>query len=107
MAMDGISASLSGVRTAAQAVAVTSNNVANLNTPDFRAKRLDQQDLPQGGVRPAQIQASQDTPVPGGSNVDLATEAVNLKTEGLSYQANLKFLKVQDDLLGAALDMKA
>ena len=105
--MDGIAASLSGVRTAALSVAVTGNNVANVNTPEFRARRLEQQDQAQGGVRPSGLRESQEATVPGGSNVDLATEAVALKTDSLSYAANLKFLKVQDDLLGSVLDMKS
>ena len=39
--------------------------------------------------------------------MDLATEAVNLKTQGVGYQADLKFLEAQDRMLGSALDMKA
>ena len=39
--------------------------------------------------------------------MDLATEAVNLDTQGAGYSANLKFLQVQQNLLGTALDMQA
>ncbi len=105
--MDGISTGLSGMAVSAQSVAVSARNVANLNTPGYQAEVLRQADVEPGGVRATGIQESQEPANPGGSNVDLATEAVNLDTAGLTYQANLKFMQVQQNLVGAALDMKA
>lgn len=105
--MDGISTGLSGVAVAGQSVAVSARNVANLNTPGYQAESLRQADLEPGGVRATGIQESREPAGSEGSNVDLATEAVNLDTQGLTYQANLKFMQVQQNLLGAALDMKA
>jgi flagellar basal-body rod protein FlgC len=105
--MDGISASVSGAQTAAQGVAVAANNIANLNTPGYQARSLDQQALPQGGVVGDAVQQSQAALSPGGSNVDLATEAVNTDTQGAGYQADLKALQVQNHMLGTALDLKA
>lgn len=105
--MDGVSASLSGLQTAAQGVALSAGNVANLNSAGYRALSLVQEEQPQGGVRAAAVQESQ-APLPaGGSNVDLGTEAVGLDTQGLSYQADLTFLKAQQQMLGSALDLKA
>ena len=105
--MDGMAIGASGVYTAAQGVALGANNVANVNTAGYRAQSLQQQSLPQGGVAADGVQASQAPLTPGGSNVDLATEAVNLDTQGAGYSANLKFLQVQQNLLGTALDMQA
>ena len=105
--MDGISASMSGVNVAAQSIALSSNNVANINTDGYKAKSLQQQALPQGGVEASAVRESQQPTSSGGSNVDLATEAVNLKTEGIGYQADLKFMQVQQKLLGTALDLQA
>lgn len=105
--MDGISASASGLGVTAQSIALTSNNVANVNTNGYRSQTLQQEDLPQGGVRASGVQRSQEPLNPGGSNVDLGTQAVNLDTQGNSYQADLKFLQVQQSLIGTALDMKA
>ena len=105
-AMDGIPAS-SGLNVTAQSLALTANNVANVNTGGYRALTLRQQELPQGGAAAAGIQESQQPLAPGGSNVDLATEAVNLQAQGASYQADLKFMQVQQKLLGTALDLKA
>ncbi len=105
--MDGISAAISGIGVSAQGVALSAGNVANLNTDGYRARSLRQEDLPQGGVRSAGVAESQEPLNPGGSNVDLAAEAVSLDTRGLSYKADLTFLQVQQNVLGAALDMKA
>ena len=105
--MDGVSASLSGVQAAAQGVALAASNGANLNSSGYRARTQVQQALPQGGVAEGAVQESQAPLEPGGSNVDLATEAVSLDTQGVAYQANLKFLQVQNKLLGSALDLKA
>ena len=105
--MDGISNSLSGANVAAQSLALTSNNIANVNTNGYRSLSLQQEALPQGGVEAATIQASQQPTTPGGSNVDLATQAVSLDTQGLGYQSDLKFLQVQQKVLGTALDLNA
>jgi flagellar basal body rod protein FlgB len=87
-------------------VALSAGNVANLNTDGYKAKSLQQQDLEQGGVRATGVRESQEPQNPGGSNVDLATEAIKLDTQGLSYQADLKVLQVQQNILGTALDLK-
>ena len=105
--MNGIAASTSGMVTAGQGLAVAANNVANVNTAGYQAKRLDQETQSQGGVRASGLTASQAPTTPGGSNVDLATEAISAQTDSFSYQANLKFLSVQNDILGSTLDMKA
>jgi flagellar basal-body rod protein FlgC len=104
--MDGISASLSGLQTAAQSFAISANNVANLNSSGFRAQSLVQEDQAGGGVYGAAVQQSQAPMDPGGSNVDLGTEAVNLDTQGTAYQADLTFMQVQNSLLGTALDLQ-
>jgi len=107
--MDGVSASSSGIQAATQSMAASANNLANLNTDGYRAQTVVQEAQPQGGVRdtvtlqsPAQAQSR-----PGGSNVDPATEAVNLDTQGTSYQANLQAANAQQQMLGSALDLQA
>ena len=107
MAVTGLSAGLSGMQAAAQGVAVSAYNVANVNSAGYRAKSLELAEQAQGGVAAEGVAESQAALAPGGSNVDLATEAVNLKTQSTAYQADAKFLKVQERMLGTALDMKA
>ena len=109
--MDGVSASSSGIQAVTQSMAASANNLANLNTDGYRAQTVVQEAQPQGGVRdtvvlqsPAQPQAQSR---PGGSNVDPATEAVNLDTQGTSYQANLQAANAQQQMLGSALDLQA
>jgi len=105
--MDGVSLGASGLNVSTQSIALSANNVANANTDGYKAKTLQQQDLQQGGVRAAGVRESEEPAEQGRSNVDFATEAVNLDTRGLSYQADLKFMQVQQSLVGTALDMKA
>jgi flagellar basal body rod protein FlgG len=105
--MDGISASRSGLNVSAQSLATSASNLSNLNTNGYKAQSLQQQALPQGGVQATSLQASQTPGVPGGSNVDPGTEAVNMLTQASGFGADLKALEVQQNLIGAALDMKA
>ena len=105
--MDSMATALSGVNVSAASLAYTANNVANVNTNGYRAKALQQQEQPQGGVRASGVETSQAAQAPGGSNVDLATEAVNLLTQGGGYQANLKVAESQQKMLGSTLDIKA
>jgi len=105
--MDVNSIGLSGVNAAALGTSVTANNIANANTRDFKAKRLDLEDQVQGGTRPGVLRESQAPLAPEGSNVDLASELTNLITQGGAYQANLKVLQAQSQMLGATLDLKA
>jgi flagellar hook protein FlgE len=105
--MDVNSIGLSGVNTAALGATVTANNIANANTKDFKAKRLEQEELAQGGTRPSALRESQEPPSPEGSNVDLATEFTSLIGQGVTYKANLKVVEAQTEFLGTALDLKS
>nr|WP_320133448.1 flagellar basal body rod C-terminal domain-containing protein [uncultured Holophaga sp.] len=98
---------LSGLNAASLGTAVTANNIANANSSGYKAKRLDLEDQAGGGVKASQLSESQESTVPGGSNVDYATEMVNLMTQSGSYSANLETLKTQDEMLGQIMDMKA
>lgn len=98
-------ASISGMNAAALGVAATANNIANLQSKDYRAQRVELQDRPEGGVEVSGLGVSQELGVPGGSNVDLATEMTNLMTQSTTYEANLKALKAQDQLIGQTLNL--
>lgn len=105
--MDLTAIGLSALRTAALGEAVRANNVANVNSDGFRAKRLEREDQPTGGVRASGLTASPEPPVPGGSNVDLAKEFTDNAVDSAGYKAGLKLLQVADEQLGQALDLKA
>jgi flagellar basal body rod protein FlgC len=98
--MDGMSSSVSGIQAASQSLGVTALKIAN--APGPRPKALEQEAQIQ--PEPAAVRENQEAPNPGR---DLAVEAMNLKADRVTYEANLQFLQVQSGLLGTALDMKA
>lgn len=105
--MDLSAVGLSGMRAAAVGINATANNVANAQSVDYRAKRVDQTARAEGGVDATSLRESPEPTMPEGSNVDLATEATNLITQSRAYEASMKVVQAQDQLLGQALDLKA
>ncbi len=105
--MDATSIGVSGLNAMTAGVAVNANNVANVNTKDFKAKRLDFEDRVQGGVQPATLRESPEPTTPEGSNVDLATEFTSIATQADTYKANSRVLQAQKEMLGTVLDLKA
>jgi len=105
--MDTFSIALSGLQTSGNGMAVTANNVANANSEDYKAKRMDQEDVQGGGTRPSTLQESQEPTAPGRSNVDYATEMTGSMLQSASYQANLKVIQVESQILGQTMDLKA
>ena len=105
--MDLSGIALSGLRAASAGMAVQANNVANLNTDGFKAKRLDLAAEAGGGVETRGLSEDPAPSFQGASNVDLATEAVQGMGFEVMYKANLKILKASDDLMQATLDLKA
>jgi flagellar hook protein FlgE len=106
-AMDTTAVSLAGINAATLGVAVVANNVANANSKDYKAKRVDFEDTRQGGVIPSGLQESQGTAVPGGSNVDLASEFTDLLAFADTYKVNAKVLEVRQEILGTVMDLTA
>ena len=86
----------------------TAENVANVNTDGFRARRYDAgtdsvtlSDQP----RPDAAGPNQDALPP--SDVDLATEFVNLKKFEIGYRASGVVFSVADRMTGELLDLLA
>lgn len=105
--MDGFGIALSGLRAASAGLAVQANNVANQRSEGYQAKRLDLAAQAEGGVQVQGLSVDPAPAVPGGSNVDLASEAVQGMGFDVMYKANLKVLKAEDERLKATLDLKA
>ena len=103
--MDPLSASVSGMRAAALGVASVAGNVANVNTPGYRPRRVDFQELLEGGVEVASVREEGGVPPEGMSGVDLASESTDLLGYAATYEANLKVLDAQDEVLGTAMDL--
>ncbi|GLH69391.1 hypothetical protein GETHPA_09240 [Geothrix rubra] len=105
--MDAFGPALSGLRAASAGLAVQANNVANQLSDGYRAKRVDLAEQPAGGVAVQGVSADPSPTVPGGSNVDLATEMVQGMAMDVMYKANLKVVQSEDQRLKATLDLKA
>lgn len=114
--ISGINSALSGLMAFQKKVDSIANNVANINTDEFKKTRvtLAEQD-PQGVT--ANVQKIE-TPgpvvteqTPEGdqlvekSNVELSEELPNLMLNRRFFQANLKTIQTEDQMLGSLLDI--
>ncbi len=104
--MDVVGIALSGLRAASAGLTVQAGNVANQLSDGYKAKRVDLVAEASGGVRVSGVSADPTPAGPGGSNVDLATEAVQGMSLELLYKANLKVLRTQSELDKATLDLR-
>ena len=99
--MTGLSSiALSGMNAAQTRMAVAGHNIANVQTPGFRAQQVAQRTQASGGVATAVTRA----PQPG---VSLANELVGQMSAGYAFKANLRTLEVERSMLGTLLDMQA
>jgi len=114
--IDSISSSLSALTAARKKMGVTSNNIANVNTDEFKKSRVTLSEGSNGGVSATvdvvdtpgipKETIQNDRPVQTeSSNVDLAEELTELIPTKSLYAANLKTLKTQQDMLGTLLDI--
>ncbi len=92
------SASSTAMQSWQQALSVTANNVANVNTEGFEPQRPMFQETEQGGV----MVTAEPT---GESRVSISEEAVRLSMISRGSEANLKAIKVQDETSGTLLNM--
>lgn len=108
---------------------IGANNIANMNTPGFKASRLTLESGPNGrGVRPQSIdQDSSPGPLEPalegvrgeqgrlesvwglreGSNTDLVREMVSSMQDETAFKANTTMIRAWDQTLGSVLDLMA
>lgn len=92
----------SGMQAAQLRLNASAGNVANISTPDYRRQVVNQQEAPGGaGVRATMERESS---VQGTA---LEKEAVDQMSAAYAFQAGLKTIKVQDQMMGALLSVKA
>jgi len=110
-----LNSALSALDAYGQKLDVTANNIANLNTDGFKKSRAVLQEADSSGV----IVSLSKVNTPGApvlsengtgevresSNVDLAEEIVNLQTAKHGFEANLKTLKTEEEMLGSLFDI--
>ena len=100
--------SVSAMNASAQNVQATANNVANLQSENYQARRLEQTEEVAGGTRNNQLRVSEEQAnTPGGSNVQLEREMVNLIADQNAYSANTAQVRTANQMMGTLLDMKA
>jgi flagellar basal body rod protein FlgG len=110
------SISLSGLNAFQKQLSVAANNLANLQTDDFKKSRTVLEAAQPQGV----IAKSQKLELPGPlvfeqtpegeqlveqSNVDVGEEMPNVLAGQRAYEANLKMLKVANETTGSLLDL--
>lgn len=93
-------ASVSGIRAASLSLAVSSNNIANINTDGFRASRAVMWEQPVGHGVTVHVEKTD-------RGADLAEEMVNQLLSLRYGQANGKAFRIESETLGGLLDMWA
>lgn len=108
--MDIRSDSIRGIQGASDSMAIRSRNIANVNTPGYRALDVTSSEgkvvarpsaAPMAGAGTEAGSTSSQAP----NNVDLTKDLVGLKTDEMSAGYNLKAIKAQDRLTGTLLDL--
>ena len=114
--ISALNSTVSALKAFVTKLGVTADNIANVNTDGFKKNRATIQADRNGAVR---VEIRRDES-PGfrydvtengkkvekeTSNVDLAEEIPNLMVTKRAYQANLKTIETQDEILGSLLDI--
>jgi len=114
---EAINTALSALRATLRKQDVTANNIANVNTHDFKKSKAAFEEISPSGVkvtisRPETPAA----PLPADefigeghemSNVSLEEELVDLITTRHLFTANIKTIQTEDEMQGALLDIVA
>jgi flagellar basal body rod protein FlgG len=111
-----ISTSLSGFNAFQQQIGVSANNLANVNTDGFKKSQVVLESTePQGVVaKPQRLElpgplALEQTPegeqLVEKSNVDVSQEIPTVLAGQRAYEANIKMLKVANEMTGSLLDL--
>ena len=114
----GIYSGLSALRAIQVKTQTTANNVANINTDEFKRSRVTLVEGSPEGVNVTirkietpgpQVyeQTPRGTELIEKSNVDLTEEIPNMMLSRRAYQANIKTIQVEDEMLGMLLDIKS
>ena len=97
---------LAGLNQAAQGIQTVASNVANVNTPDYRTVRASRG----SGTVEYQNDPAESTSADtdnGTSDVDLATETIELKRHEQAYRANATLVQLESERIGTVLDIIA
>ena len=111
-----VNSTLSALQAYRKSMRVTANNIANVNTEEFKKSRATMKEGLNGGVevdvqkvntpghRYQELQGDQIVEKET-SNVNLEEELPDLMQTKRTYEANLKVLQTRDKMLGSMLDI--
>jgi len=116
--MSGINATMSALLGFQKKVETTAHNVANVNTDAFKRTKATLNEGENGGVTVTLQQMNEPGPtvyeqtangeeLVEQSNVELTEEMPNLLLARRSFQANIKVIQTEDEMLGSLLDIKS
>ena len=114
--ISAVNSTLSALQAFKTRMGVTANNVANVNTEEFKKSRANLEEGTNGDVRvnisridtpghPYQEFVGDQLVEKESSNVELDEELPNMMVTHRSYEANLKVLQSRDRMLGTVLDI--
>ena len=120
MDISPLSSALSGMSAHATKLAVAANNIANINTDQFKKSTATIESNISGqpetkitqSTTPGAILVNSEG-LPEGetirelSNVDIAEELVQMKVAEYGYKANIGVIRTQDEMIGTILDIIA
>ncbi len=101
-----INTSLSGIKNAFYRQDVTANNVANINTKNYKQINVINEEAKNGGVI-AKTEVSKAKPNRNGNNVNLVDQMVNQINNPNYEKANINVLRSQNEMIGSLIDLKA
>ena len=103
----------SGLQVASLQLAVSANDVANVETDGFAPSHVEAQEVRSGGVTGSavkqndpQFEARLDRALVGASRTDLVQETVSQSAAAASFGANLATLQTADELFGTLLELR-
>jgi flagellar hook protein FlgE len=111
---EAIKSALSALRATLGKQDVTANNIANVNTHDFKKSRAAFEETPPSGVKVTVSRLeTPGAPLPADegtgeghemSSVSLEEELVDLITTRHSFTANIRTIQTEDEMQGSLLD---
>ena len=116
--ISGLTAGVSALNAIQTKMQSTANNTANINTDGYKKTRVTLTGGDAPGTVTAAVQRVEDPgpmvyePTEKGevlvekSNVELTEELPNLLIDRRAFQANIKTIQAQDEMLGSLLDIK-
>jgi flagellar hook protein FlgE len=98
--------SVSGIQAVIKRQEAAAANIANVNTPGFESYTVNQTEQSPAGVRASGVSRTAN-PRSDVSNTDLAKEMTDMLQNKNELAANVKTIKVQNEMIGTLLDMIA